>query len=58
MAFESPRLNIANGSLTAPVSDRKTTLFDYGFHKKSITKFQRSFSTTDDTIKAALEKGI
>lgn len=57
MSFESPRLNTSNTSLTAPVSQKKTTLFDYGFCKRNITKFQRSFSTSEATIKAAFEKG-
>lgn len=57
MSFESPKLDIAKTSSTAPVFDRKTTLFDYGFCKESTSKLQRSFSTTEDTIKAAFEKG-
>jgi len=56
MSFESPRLNTTqNTSLTAPVSQRKTTLFDYGFCKKNTLR--RSFSTSEATIKAAFEKG-
>lgn len=58
MSLESPRLDVSNKSFTAPVSERKTTLFDYGFCKKNTSIFRRSFSTTDDTKKAALEKGI
>lgn len=57
MSFGSPRLEIANTSLTAPVSHKKTTLFDYGFCKKNVSKLRRSFSTTEATIKAAFEKG-
>ncbi|KAE9535882.1 hypothetical protein AGLY_007783 [Aphis glycines] len=56
ISFNSPRLNTGNTSLTAPVSHKKTTLFDYGFCKNSVSKLQRSFSTTEDTIKAAFEK--
>lgn len=57
MSFESPRQENANTSLTAPVSQKKTTLFDYGFCKSSASKFRRSFSTSEATIKAAFEKG-
>lgn len=57
MSFGSPKLDIAKTSSTAPVFDKKTTLFDYGFCKKSTSKFPRSFSTTEDTIKAAFDKG-
>lgn len=57
MTFGSPRLDIANTSFSAPVSQRKTTLFDYGFCKKNVSKLRRSFSTSEDTIKAAFEKG-
>lgn len=57
MTFGSPKLDIANTSLSAPVSQRKTTLFDYGFCKKNVPKLRRSFSTSEDTIKAAFEKG-
>lgn len=57
MSISSPRFDIANTSLSAPVSQRKTTLFDYGFCKKNVSKLRRSFSTTEDTIKAAFEKG-
>jgi len=57
MSFESPRLDIANTSLTAPISQKKTTLFDYGFCKKNTSKLlRRSFSTSEATIKAAFEK--
>lgn len=55
MSFDSPRLDTSNISLTAPESQRKTTLFDYGFCKRNI--FRRSFSTSEATIKAAFEKG-
>jgi len=56
MSFESPRLDTEKRtSLTAPISQRKTTLFDYGFCKKNILR--RSFSTSEATIKAAFEKG-
>ncbi|XP_015364015.1 PREDICTED: uncharacterized protein LOC107161912, partial [Diuraphis noxia] len=57
MSFDSPRLDTGNTSLTAPVSHKKTTLFDYGFCKNSVSKLQRSFSTNEATIKAAFEKG-
>lgn len=57
MEFGSPNLETANISLTAPVSHKKTTLFDYGFCKKNVSKLRRSFSTTEATIKAAFEKG-
>lgn len=56
ISFNSPRLDTGNTSLTAPVSHKKTTLFDYGFCKNSVSKLRRSFSTTEDTIKAAFEK--
>lgn len=55
MSFGSPKLDALNISLTAPVSQRKITLFDYGFCKKNT--FRRSFSTSEATIKAAFEKG-
>lgn len=55
MSFESPILDFANTSLTAPISQKKTTLFDYGFSKKG--NFRRSFSTSEATIKAAFDKG-
>jgi len=57
MKFNSPRLDTGNTSLTAPISIKKTTLFDYGFCKKSVAKLRRSFSTNEATIKAAFEKG-
>jgi len=57
MSFASPTLDTGNTSLTAPVSNKKTTFFDYGFCKNSVSKLQRSFSTNEATIKAALEKG-
>lgn len=57
MSFNSPRLDTGNTSLTAPVSHKKTTLFDYGFCKNSVSKLRRSFSTNEATIKAAFEKG-
>lgn len=57
VSFESPRLDNLNTSLTAPVTQRKTTLFDYGFCKKNTPKLRRSFSTSEATIKAAFEKG-
>lgn len=57
MSFGSPKLDTAKTSSTAPVFDRKATLFEYGFCQKSTSKFQRSLSTTEDTIKAAFEKG-
>uniref|UniRef100_A0A2S2PNS4 protein-tyrosine-phosphatase n=1 Tax=Schizaphis graminum TaxID=13262 RepID=A0A2S2PNS4_SCHGA len=56
MSFNSPRLDTGNTSLTAPVSHKKTTLFDYGFCKNSVSKLRRSFSTNEATIKAAFEK--
>ncbi|KAL5234801.1 hypothetical protein ACI65C_002211 [Semiaphis heraclei] len=56
MSFDSPRLDTGNTSLTAPVSHKKTTLFDYGFCKNSVSKLRRSFSTNEATIKAAFEK--
>lgn len=56
MSFESPRLDTVHISRTAPVSNRKTTLFDYGFCK-NVSKLRRSFSTSEATIKAAFEKG-
>ncbi|VVC35411.1 Hypothetical protein CINCED_3A013671 [Cinara cedri] len=56
MSFESPRPEPSNISRTAPVSQRKTTLFDYGFCKKNSSKLRRSFSTSEATIKAAFEK--
>lgn len=56
MSFGSPRLvDTSNNALTAPVSQKKSTLFDYGFCKKGILR--RSFSTSEATIKAAFEKG-
>lgn len=57
MSFESPRLDKSNTSFTAPVTQRKTTLFDYGFCKNNVSKLRRSFSTSEATIKAAFEKG-
>lgn len=57
MSFESPRLDTTNTSSSAPIPQRKTTLFDYGFCKKNISKFRRSFSTSEAIIKAAFEKG-
>lgn len=57
MSFESPRLDTSKISLTAPVTHRKTTLFDYGFCKENVSKLRRSFSTSEATIKAAFEKG-
>jgi len=57
LSFASPTLDTENISLTAPVSHKKTTFFDYGFCKNSVSKLQRSFSTNDATIKAAFEKG-
>lgn len=57
MSFESPRLDNSKTSFTAPVTHRKTTLFDYGFCKKNVSILRRSFSTNEATIKAAFEKG-
>ncbi|XP_050543263.1 M-phase inducer phosphatase-like isoform X3 [Daktulosphaira vitifoliae] len=56
MSFDSPRLDYINSPLTAPVSQGKRTLFDYGFCKKEKPVFRRSFSTSEATIKAAFEK--
>ncbi|XP_060863527.1 M-phase inducer phosphatase 3-like isoform X2 [Metopolophium dirhodum] len=54
--FNEFELDTENTSLTAPVSHKKTSFFDYGFCKNSVPKLQRSFSTNDATIKAAFEK--
>ncbi|XP_060870858.1 M-phase inducer phosphatase 3-like [Metopolophium dirhodum] len=56
MSFDSPTLDTGNTSLIAPVSHKKTTFFDYGFCKNSVSKLQSSFSTNEATIKAAFEK--
>jgi M-phase inducer phosphatase len=57
MSFESPKLDTSKTSFTAPATQRKTTLFDYGFCKNNVSKLRRSFSTSEATIKAAFEKG-
>ncbi|XP_025415347.1 M-phase inducer phosphatase-like [Sipha flava] len=56
MSFESPKLDTSKTSFTAPATQRKTTLFDYGFCKNNVSKLRRSFSTSEATIKAAFEK--
>lgn len=56
---DSPNLSIENNKATPIItsvsqSKNKTTLYDYGFCKKS--SFQLSFFTNEATIKAAFEK--